>query len=99
MAVEARVLGPLKICVDGREVDLGGVVDRRIIGTLLLSSNQPVSIDTLMLAAWDVEPPRTARRQIQNRIGGLRARLARVGMADHITTSQAGYQVELAPDQ
>jgi DNA-binding SARP family transcriptional activator/tetratricopeptide (TPR) repeat protein len=99
VVAEFRVLGPLEVCVDGHLLDLGGAVDQRITGTLLLSVNQPVSIDRLMMAAWDGQPPRTARRQVQNRIGGLRTRLARAGPRYSITTSEAGYHLRVPPDE
>ncbi|WP_170147728.1 AfsR/SARP family transcriptional regulator [Micromonospora phaseoli] len=42
---------------------------------MLLNSNRPVHIDLLIDVVWDDDPPATARQQVQNRLGSLRARL------------------------
>jgi DNA-binding SARP family transcriptional activator/Tfp pilus assembly protein PilF len=99
MNVEFRILGALEIYVDGRQMELGGGVDRRILGALLLHPNQPVSLDRLAEAAWGDQWPATARRQIQNRIGGLRRRLRQASGCDLISAHPVGYQIEAEPEQ
>src|SRR6266516_3917082 len=75
--MEFRVLGPLEVRVDGRGLELGGLRQRRVLATLLLSPNRTVSVSRLVEAAWDEDPPATARRQVQNRVAALRAILTR----------------------
>jgi DNA-binding SARP family transcriptional activator len=99
MNIQFRVLGSLEVDVDGQALELGGEVDRRIVGALLLHPNQLVRLDRLTEAAWDDQPPPTARRQVQNRVGGIRSRFRRVGVDDLIIARPAGYQIRIDPEQ
>jgi DNA-binding SARP family transcriptional activator len=67
-----RLLGPLEVVLDDREIDLGGVRQRIVLAMLALNANRVTSVDTLIDAVWDTSPPETSRNQIQICISTLR---------------------------
>jgi DNA-binding SARP family transcriptional activator/tetratricopeptide (TPR) repeat protein len=95
--VEFRILGALEVVSGGRKLQLGGLTSQRIIGGLLLSPNRVVTMGRLAEMAWDVDPPATSRRQLQNRIATMRSLLARNGGV--IETHDAGYLIRVGPDE
>ncbi|GAA2263952.1 hypothetical protein GCM10009853_016570 [Glycomyces scopariae] len=90
------VLGPLQIAVDGTPEPrplLGKTA--AILAVLLLERNRPVGTGRLIEAAWD-EPPRTALRQIQNRVAEIRSLIADdPGCA--LETIGAAYRLQVGP--
>src|SRR5947209_3899934 len=98
-AVRYRILGPLEVCVGERALNLGGTRQRRVLAALLLAANHPVSLFHLVESVWEGPGPATARRQVQNAVAGLRAVLARAGVADVIETHETGYLLRVTPDQ
>jgi DNA-binding SARP family transcriptional activator len=95
--VKFRVLGPLSVQAAGRTLDLGAVRQHRLLAALLSSPNRLVSTTDLIEVSWGENPPVTARRQLQNRIGALRIVLRRA--ATIIETHDAGYLLRVAPDE
>ena len=91
------ILGRLEAHAAGRQIDLGGAAQRRVLAALLLKPNRVVPIDQLVEAVWDGEPPATAQRQVRNRIAALRVILTRHG--SFIETHPAGYLLRVAPDE
>lgn len=61
MGVEFRVLGTLEVLVNGTVVPLPSGRARVLLATLLLRSNQVVSVDELVDRLWDGAPPNPAR--------------------------------------
>ncbi|MBE1492781.1 AfsR/SARP family transcriptional regulator [Plantactinospora soyae] len=97
--MEFAILGPLEITVAGRRVDLTGDRQRKILGALLLAVEGRSSIDRLVAAVWDVYPPSTARKQVQNCVAALRGRLVRAGAPDTLLeTRPSGYQLNVRPE-
>ncbi|MGA8112375.1 MAG: AfsR/SARP family transcriptional regulator, partial [Actinocatenispora sp.] len=95
--IEFRVLGPLEArAPGGTSPPLGGPRQRAVLAALLLAGNRLVTLDALVDAVWGDDPPRTARRQIQNRVSALRVAF---GADSPIVSHQAGYQLRLTPDQ
>jgi DNA-binding SARP family transcriptional activator/Flp pilus assembly protein TadD len=95
--MEFRLLGPLEVRAGGRTLDLGGLRQRRVLAALLLNADRVVALPHLIDAAWDDDPPATAQRQVQNRVGALRAVLTRAGR--FIDTEGAGYRLRVDPDE
>ncbi|MFD6753921.1 AfsR/SARP family transcriptional regulator [Micromonospora gifhornensis] len=91
-------LGPLMVKNGNIDVGVPATRDRKILGALLLNSNQPVHLELLIDAVWDDDPPATARQQVQNRLGSLRARL---GAESHqrIVRSGNNYTMRIADEQ
>ncbi|MEU6238134.1 BTAD domain-containing putative transcriptional regulator, partial [Kitasatospora sp. NPDC047058] len=66
------ILGPLRVTADGRPVDPGPRKQQILLAALLCHANARVSFDTLVEALWDDAPPRTARKNLQVYVSGLR---------------------------
>ena len=88
--VRYRILGPL--WADGVEVTAHR--DRIVLALLLVRVNRVVSVDELVDAVWDEDPPVTARGQLQTCVSRLRRALP----AGVIRTDPAGYAVVAGPD-
>jgi len=95
-----RLLGSLEIEDDGVQVDLGGAVQRAVLGYLLLHANQVVPTSRMLSALWDGQPPSTARKMVQNAVSAIRRMLAAhddtAGAA--LVTHPPGYQLRVDPD-
>jgi len=70
------VLGPLQMTVDGAPVPLGTPKQRAVLAVLVMNRNRPVSIDSLITAAWEQWPPPEARASLHSYISNLRKLLA-----------------------
>ncbi|MEV5821772.1 AfsR/SARP family transcriptional regulator [Micromonospora harpali] len=90
-------LGPLTIKSGSSTLSCSGPRNRSLIAALLLDANRTVSIDRLIDVAWD-HPPETARQQVQNRIGRLRALLGRTP-GQGIRSTGGGYLLEVREEQ
>jgi DNA-binding SARP family transcriptional activator/tetratricopeptide (TPR) repeat protein len=66
---------------------------------LLFEANRIVSIEQLIDAVWETDPPATARVQIQICVSALRRSLNRPGQPETILTRPPGYVLRLAPAQ
>src|SRR5207248_3182164 len=94
--VEYRILGPLAVLAGGRELNLGGPKQRRVLALLLLRAGRSVDVDELAEAVWGADVPATGRRQMQNAIGALRTKLIKAG--GMIDNTGAGYAVRVGRD-
>ncbi|GAA0901556.1 hypothetical protein GCM10009557_77530 [Virgisporangium ochraceum] len=54
-----RVLGPVRLTVDGREIDLGPGRQRSVLAVLLMTPGRTVPVQTLIDRVWDDRPPRS----------------------------------------
>src|SRR5260370_34272343 len=61
-----RVLGPVEICSSGVWRRAGPAQQRLVLGVLAVRAGQIVPADELVDAAWDEEPPRSARNSVQD---------------------------------
>jgi DNA-binding SARP family transcriptional activator/Tfp pilus assembly protein PilF len=91
------ILGPLHASTDDGELNLGGLIQQRILAAMLLSPNQVVPLDRLIEVGWPDEPPRAGRRLVQNRVAALRAVLTRAGAV--IESHDSGYRLRVHPDE
>ncbi|MGB3438872.1 MAG: BTAD domain-containing putative transcriptional regulator [Actinophytocola sp.] len=69
-----------------------------VLAFLLLEANQVVSIDNLVDALWDDDPPDTARTQVQICVSRLRKNLAAGGVNVVIDTRSPGYVLRVSGD-
>ncbi len=88
--IELQVLGGLALRVDGADRALGGPKQQQLLSVLAAHVGRPVSIDRLIDALWDDDPPAAATATVQSQISRLRAAL-RPGFV--ITFESAGYQL------
>lgn len=67
-----RILGPLTVLVDGREVSVGGQKPKAVLIRLLLEPGTLVSFDTLVEAVWEDQAPADAVKNIQVYVARMR---------------------------
>lgn len=95
-----RILGPLEVCNGlGREFKVPPGRQQIVLGALLCEANRVVSMDHLIDATWEDDPPPTARTQIQICVSSLRRDLARIGCDEAIITRVPGYLLQVASGQ
>jgi DNA-binding SARP family transcriptional activator len=99
VALGFRLLGPPAVVSRSVEVPLPGERQRRILALLLVTPRRLVTVAEIVAAAWDGEPPATARRQVHTAVWRLRRVLAQHGGADLLASSPAGYRLDVDPDQ
>jgi DNA-binding SARP family transcriptional activator len=85
-SVEFRVLGPLEVRRDGRDIHLPPR-ERALLSVLLLRSNELVVVSDLLDALWGDSPPSTAHAALKNAVSLLRKSLP----AGVIETRPSGY--------
>jgi DNA-binding SARP family transcriptional activator len=90
--MEFRILGPLQVLDEGRELPLGGAKQRALLVLLLLDPNRVVSRDRLIDELWGTSPPDTARTALQVYVSQLRKALGR----DLILTQPPGYLIRVS---
>src|SRR5262245_8369319 len=93
--LDIRVLGPLEVLHDGRDVTPRRNKERALLAVLALRPGAPVSAARLADELWRESPPRTARHALENYVSELRRRLGR----EVIETRPGGYALDVNPDQ
>jgi DNA-binding SARP family transcriptional activator/class 3 adenylate cyclase/tetratricopeptide (TPR) repeat protein len=94
--MDFRILGPLEVLDEGREVALGGSKQRALLAVLVLHANETLSTDRLIEELWGEHQPATAAKTVQVHVSRLRKALA--GGGDLLVTRERGYRLELEPD-
>jgi WD40 repeat protein/DNA-binding SARP family transcriptional activator/energy-coupling factor transporter ATP-binding protein EcfA2 len=94
--MEFRILGPLEVRNDRGAVELRGIKPRAVLTVLLLHANEPVTAEQLAVALWGDEAPAGATKTVHVHVSRLRKAL---GDADVLTTTPAGYQLRVAPQE
>ncbi|MFI6317715.1 BTAD domain-containing putative transcriptional regulator [Nonomuraea sp. NPDC050556] len=95
--MEFRLLGPVQVWADDRQVSLGGHKPRAVLAALLLGEGRVVTAAKLVDAVWGEDPPETARAVIQTYVSGLRRTLAQAGLPGLITSNATGYVMNVSP--
>jgi predicted ATPase/DNA-binding SARP family transcriptional activator len=93
--VEVRLLGPLRLRVDGRDVDVPGERRRAALAALALAAGHTVTVPALVDALWDEDPPASAHNSLQSHISRLRAHLG--PYADRLRRVPGGYRLDVPP--
>ncbi|MFJ8079492.1 AfsR/SARP family transcriptional regulator [Streptomyces sp. NPDC096205] len=73
--MEFQLLGPVGLCVDGRQVEIASDKERALLATVALEAGRPIALDTLTDRLWDGEPPPHARENVHSYVSRLRRRL------------------------
>ncbi len=92
-----NVLGPLEGWAGDTRLRLGGLIQERILGTLLLDPGRVLPIARLVESTWSEDPPVTASHQVRKAVADLRRRIPAGG--EVIVTDGPGYRVHLNPEQ
>jgi DNA-binding SARP family transcriptional activator len=95
--VEYRILGPLEVLLEGRQIALGSAQPRAVLAVLLLHANEVVSVERLADELWGESPPPTATKTVQLYVSQLRKALG--PDADVIETCAPGYVIHAEPEQ
>jgi YVTN family beta-propeller protein len=90
--VNFRILGPLEVQADGRQLPLGGSRQRAVLAILLLHRGESVSVDRIADELWGERPPETAAKTIHVYVSRLRKALGE-GV---LVTRGGGYALDLA---
>jgi DNA-binding SARP family transcriptional activator/tetratricopeptide (TPR) repeat protein len=93
--LEIGLLGPMRVSVDGRPLEVTGGRLRTLLALLAMAAGESVSTDRLAASLWDERLPVDVRKAVQVCVARLRAELG----AEFIVTSPAGYALRAAPDQ
>ncbi len=88
-----RVLGPLEVSVDKRQIALGGPKQRSVLASLLVRPNQVVPAENLIDQLWGEDPPNTARKTLQGYVTHLRRALG----PDRLEWQAPGYVLRVGP--
>ncbi len=94
--MEFRILGPLEVRHEGRELQIPGEKQRALLAALLLEANRVISTDRLIDDLWGEEPPETGAKALQVRVSQLRRAFEAEGVEEPVVTTRApGYLIEL----
>jgi YVTN family beta-propeller protein len=93
--VKFRLLGPVEVRSDGRELPLGGPKQRALLAMLLLDANKTVSRDRLIDGLWGERPPPTAAHTLDNYVSRLRKALG----GGRLARNPPGYALLVEPDE
>jgi DNA-binding SARP family transcriptional activator/tetratricopeptide (TPR) repeat protein len=93
--MEFCLLGSLEASFDGELVELRSNRLRVVLAFLLLHVGRVVPVWRLVDALWDDDPPVTAKGQVQTCISALRHLLAEFGAGGLVSTSPAGYTIQV----
>jgi DNA-binding SARP family transcriptional activator len=92
--VEFRILGPLEVWSEGRQLGLGGPKLRALLAVLLLHANEVVPADRLIEELWGDHSPGRAAAALRVNVSRLRKALPR----DVLTTRSPGYVIRVELD-
>lgn len=94
--VDYFVSGTVEVCIDRRPVPLGGEKQRCVLAVLLTHHGTVVSIDRLIDAIWDDEPPAKALTSLRSYIANLRRIVPATADTVRLETRPHGYRLNVA---
>ncbi|MFD8597378.1 BTAD domain-containing putative transcriptional regulator [Kitasatospora sp. NPDC059646] len=90
-----RLLGQLAAEGDDGPLALGSLKQRSVLAALLGHPNALLSTDLLTEAVWEDEPPRSARKNLQVYVSGLRGTLG----GERLVHRPGGYELRVAEQE
>ncbi|MFJ5925137.1 BTAD domain-containing putative transcriptional regulator [Kitasatospora sp. NPDC092948] len=90
-----RLLGQLSAETDHGPLNLGSVKQRAVLAALLGHPNTLLSTDLLTEAVWEDEPPRSAHKNLQVYVSGLRAAIG----AARLVHRPGGYELHVTEQE
>ncbi len=100
--VTVRVLGPLRVTVDGAAAEVGSGRRRELLARLAAAGGEVVAVDTLVEDLWQGAPPAQAHGGLQVHVSRLR-RVLEPGRSPRaaptvLVSRPPGYALALGPD-
>ena len=92
-ALRMEVLGPLRVSVGGRVVDVTGPRRRAVLALLAVAGGRTVSDSALLEAVWPDEAPDSGRRALHSLVSRLRKDLGTA--SERLVRDAAGYHLDL----
>lgn len=96
--MEFRILGPLQVVEDGREVPVSGPRERALLLLLALSAGHVVSANRLIDVLWGEHLPRRPANALQALVARTRKALGQQGRRV-LATREPGYLLAVNTDQ
>ncbi len=94
------VLGPLRVFVEGREIEISARKMEILLAVLLIRANQVVSLSQVMAELWGENPPRRATASVHVYVSNLRKLLSPADGSDSpIHTRSPGYMLTSGDDE
>ena len=97
--MDYRILGPLEVAEQNREIVVGRGRQRSLLVVLLLHANEVVSSDRLIDELWGDAPPPTAAKTVQVYVSQLRKVLRDGDGHGPLLTRGHGYVLRVAPGE
>ncbi len=101
--LRVSVLGPLRVEIEGAEVELGGAKQQLVLLALVMANNGVVSTDRLIDLVWGDTPPAKPNVTLRTYVSHLRRSLdpdrATGDRSSLLATRSPGYALELGDDQ
>ena len=97
-AASYRLLGPLQMLAGAIPVDLPKGNAAAALAVLLIRRNSVVSVDSMIAAVWDEDPPAAARSGVQVAVSALRRAIRDAGLTDPVKTAPPGYRLAASDD-
>ena len=89
------LLGPVEVSIGGKAVEFSSGRQRKLIALLLFCRGQAISLNRIIEALWDGEPPATAKGQVQTCVSGIRRQFRELGANELISTTSTGYAIHV----
>ncbi|MET8154323.1 BTAD domain-containing putative transcriptional regulator [Actinoplanes sp. NPDC005259] len=97
------ILGSLEVLQGDRPLIIGARKQRIVLAMLLCRANTAVPVGVLRDALWDDDPPRTAQKNLQVYVSGLRGLLGQRSDGARcdgpLRHHPHGYSIQVGPDQ
>jgi DNA-binding SARP family transcriptional activator len=98
-ALDFRMLGPLRVLVDGHEVPIATRRQRALLVLLLMSVGRVVPTERLIDHLWNGEPPPQGAVTLRSYVSNLRQALGgRDGTGSVLATRGSGYSLDVPAD-
>ncbi|MGN9837113.1 BTAD domain-containing putative transcriptional regulator [Nonomuraea sp. H19] len=94
--VRFRLLGPMRIQLDGSPVRITAPKQRTVLAMLLTRAGHVVPIRSLVAEVWDERPPRSAVANLRTYLMQLRRLLPD---EERLVTSDVGYLLRVGPEE
>ncbi|MQY31026.1 BTAD domain-containing putative transcriptional regulator [Nocardia aurantia] len=99
-SVDVRILGPVRLLIDGVPLPVGGPKPRALLAALTVNRRRAVNSQALGDMVWNEQPPDAYQASLQVFVSNIRKALRTAGVdpAAVLRTESAGYRLEIADE-